>query len=187
VIRDGRNVTLSNMAVRFGPTSAVEGALVWRRVIRQARAAGTKLGPSRYCEVRYEDLLDNPERELGRLCEFGSLAYDDGMLNYYQKTDEMNVNWKHHRNLSLPPTKGLRDWRDEMLPSHLAMFEILAGPVLTESGYERAGGKLDSRGRAELAACWATFQGRRVRQRLPQGLKRRIKARESEHLPGGIS
>ena len=38
----------------------------------------------------------------------------------------------------LPPTSGLRDWRSEMEERDLAVFETIAGDMLTELGYERA-------------------------------------------------
>lgn len=177
VVRDGRNVMLSNLETDFGPASVVEGALVWRRLVLEGRRSGASLTPARYCEVRYEDLLGDPETELARLCAFASLDYDEEMLRYFERADKMGASAAHHRNLRLPPTKGLRDWRTQMSTRHIAMFETLAGDALEEFGYEHSSGALSARGRAELGALWMSFQTRRARWRLRQTqgrLKRRV-------------
>jgi hypothetical protein len=43
---------------------------VWLCSVKEGRRAGSLLGPGQYCEVRYEALVAEPERELGRLFQF---------------------------------------------------------------------------------------------------------------------
>lgn len=179
IIRDGRNVMLSNFETDFGPAGIAEGALVWRRLVSEGRRTGRALGPERYCEVRYEDLLDDPETSIRRLCTFASLEYHDDMLGYFERGSAIVGSAEHHRNLDLPPTKGMRDWRSEMPAHQLAVFERLAGDQLEAFGYERSSARLGPRARAELGMSWMSFQTRRVRARLTriQPLKRSASAR----------
>jgi len=59
-----------------------------------------------------------------------------------------------HRNIALPPTAGLRDWRNQMEPGDAVAFEQAAGDVLRGVGYEllEPGATYPTRrGRLELA------------------------------------
>ena len=59
------------------------------------------------------------------------------MLQYHEgKTrDEPGLDAK---TAWLPPTQGLRSRRTEMREPDVALFEALAGPLLSQLGYERA-------------------------------------------------
>jgi hypothetical protein len=141
LIRDGRDVALSYMSIpEWGPDDLAECALYWRRRVRTGRKDGASLGPERYREVRYEELVDDPENVLRSLCPFLDLAYDEGMLRYHQRAAEaleLELQPHRHQGLRLPPRKGLRDWSREMPDSDVAVFEALCGDELSELGYER--------------------------------------------------
>ncbi len=156
VIRDGRDVALSYQSVGWGPTTVSEAAVRWRRSVRRGRHDGQRLGPARYCEIRYEDLVVDPERVLRELCPFLGLEWDDSMLRYRDRADAVIAATRFpdaHQRLLLPPTSGLRNWRKEMPPKDVEGFEAIAGDLLDELGYGRAGGRpslprrLSSRGR----------------------------------------
>jgi Sulfotransferase family len=138
IVRDGRNVTLSYMENNFGPSDFVGAAKAWRTRVLRGRRAGTALGEDRYREVRYEDMLDDPEGVLRSLCTFVDLPYDDSMLRYYERIPTMVIGESKHEKLSQPPTKGMRDWRQQMAPRQVALFESLAGDALDAFGYARA-------------------------------------------------
>lgn len=166
VIRDGRNVMLSNFETDFGPAGIAEGALVWRRLVTEGRRTGRALGPERYCEVRYEDLLEDPEAVIRRVASFSSLDYHEDMLRYFERGSAIVGSAAHHRNLDRPPTKGLRNWSSDMPPHQLAVFERLAGDQLEAFGYERSTARMGPRAGAELGLSWMSFQTRRLRSRL---------------------
>jgi hypothetical protein len=140
IIRDGRDVALSYLEQSFGADSLLEAAYRWRRDVRAGRRDGAALGPGRYREIRYETLVEDPQRVLPELCDFADLPFDPRMLEYSQHRDRVLAPKIRpaHRRLALPPTKGLRDWRRDMRPQDLATFETVAGDLLSELGYERA-------------------------------------------------
>ncbi|MGH2664100.1 MAG: sulfotransferase family protein [Actinomycetota bacterium] len=140
VIRDGRDVALSYLDLDFGPNTLEEAALRWKRHVRRGRNDGRSLGPSRYVEVRYEDLVSDTERTVRSMCTFVGLSYEPEMLRFHERAESiwMGLDAAAHRNLDRPPTQGLRDWRSEMTRSEVALFETLAGDLLVELGYERA-------------------------------------------------
>src|SRR5438045_2695298 len=79
-------------------------------------------------ELRYEDLVREPEQELRRICEFASLPWEPGMLDHTRVSDAANL--PEHRNLAQPPTPGLRDWYSQMSRDDALAFERIAGDVL---------------------------------------------------------
>ncbi|MGH2792383.1 MAG: sulfotransferase family protein [Actinomycetota bacterium] len=180
VIRDGRNVLLSGLETSFGPMDVFETAVVWRRLVLEGLRAGRLLGEKRYCEVRYEDLIGDPEGEIKRLSAFAGLEYDASMLRYFEHAEDLGVDAFNHRNINRPPTAGLRDWRRDMTPRQLAIFESLAGDTLSDLGYARAGIRMGVRDKAHLSAMWLSFQSRRTRWRFKHGTS---KARARSRVP----
>lgn len=157
IVRDGRNVALSFLEVPKGPRRLAEAAEIWRHRVRVGRADGRGLGPRRYLEVRYEDLVTEPERELRRVCEVAQLEFRPEMLGYTERGAAAVPprSTAHHANLARPPTKGLRDWREAMAPSDVALFEGIAGRELSDLGYERRFPTLSAADRARAAASMA--------------------------------
>jgi hypothetical protein len=149
IIRDGRDVALSMLAWaledrgpgrRFrlwdeAPVSVC--ALWWRWNILTGRRDRVELSADRYYEVRYEDLVASPERTLQHLSDFLALPFASEMLAYHvgKTRTEPGLSSKA---AWLPPTPGLRDWRTELAPRDVALFEALAGDLLSLLGYERA-------------------------------------------------
>lgn len=164
VIRDGRDVALALLEVAFGPRTIDEAALTWRRMVKRGRRMGRVLG-ARYCEVRYEDLVAQPEQSLVRICDFLDLDFQGSMLRYFERAEELLATFPRpepHRNLTIPPTRGLRDWKRQMGKDDLILFEELAGDTLTELGYERASDRPRLRFRLEARRRWAGLEIRRV-------------------------
>jgi hypothetical protein len=145
LVRDGRDAAISFLAMPAGivtetwahPRDAAGFACQWRAEVTAARRLGARVGPRRYLELRYEELVADPERELRRICDFAGLAFEPGMLEYAGGVD---VSAKpHQQSLKRPPTSGLRDWRAQMSPADVAAFETVAGDLLRELGYAAAG------------------------------------------------
>jgi hypothetical protein len=175
LIRDGRDVTCSFMARGIGPRNGVEGAMRWKRAVAAGRRDGARLGPDRYLEVRYEDLVADPEGHIKGLAGFIELDYDDAMLDYGPHVDRMlpSAYLKGlHENVYRPPTENLRDWRREMDPGEVTMFEALAGDLLSELGYERAVPRPSATARLEARRRWAAANAERALTKARRSLAR---------------
>lgn len=141
LIRDGRNVACSYLDTGVGPDTIEGAAVMWSRHVESARAAGGALGPSRYLEMRYERLVDDPETELRRLCALAEIAYTPSMLEYPANAASLLAGAKQphaHSGIRQPPQRGMRDFRRELSAGDLFVFESRVGPLLTELGYVRA-------------------------------------------------
>lgn len=172
IIRDGRDVALSLTDLWFARQGVGEAALFWRRRVRAGRTAGRRLDPSRYREVRYEDLIADPQSVVADLCAFADLAFEPGMLEFFERGDEVVARTgkpQLHQGLLLPPTSGLRDWSSQMGEDDLVMFESLAGDLLSELGYHRARPNGSPGVRMRAARARAGWGWRRIRSRLPGG------------------
>jgi Sulfotransferase family len=142
LIRDGRDAALSFLSVPRGlmtegwghPRDVRGFACQWESEIRAARSLGSRLGPDRYLELRYERLVAEPEAIVRRACAFAGLEFDAAMLDYVGRTDSGRK--EHQQRLNEPPRRGVRDWRAEMAPSDRRAFEDVAGALLDALGYE---------------------------------------------------
>ena len=166
-IRDGRDVALAHT-----DGAKIElVALSWRRRVRAGRRAGRALGPERYIESRFDDLIENPQVAVRRLCAFLDLEFDPQMLRYYERADEIvatTAKPDRHRDIFLPPTKGLRDWRRELTDDQVIRFEALAGDLLEELGYERVFDQVPLSGKL---AAWRQLSADAGRYALRRGRK----------------
>jgi hypothetical protein len=168
LLRDGRDVACSYLSRRLGPRTMSEAAALWRREVLRGRRGSRRLGPGRYIEVRYEDLVADPPGQLRMICRFLDLRYDQAMLGYHQRTDLVPDRQRLreiHSNLRRPPTSNIRDWRTELRPWEVELFEVLAGDLLAELGYERAVPHPPLRARLGARARWAGMQADRLRHR----------------------
>jgi sulfotransferase family protein len=178
MIRDGRDAALSILEWARGGKGASRFelweeepvavcALWWRWLVTTGRRDGRALGPARYHEARYEDLVAGPETMLRELASFLELPYAPEMAAFHEgKT-------RHDSGLSakkawLPPTPGLRDWRTQMASRDVELFEALAGDLLSDLGYERSVGTPSSSIAAIAERCQRWWESEMARRRAKQ-------------------
>ena len=178
LVRDGRDVVPSLIGMPFAPDRFGPGVLYWRRHVTAGREAGAVVGPGRYREVRYEELVEDPEAVLTDLCAFVELDYDPAMLGYHERSGEVLRGLRrdaHLQGISRPPTRRLRDWRTSLPPADLELFEALAGDVTRELGYEPSGVTVGAATRARAAAVVADQRVRGPLRRVRRQSSRRLR------------
>jgi hypothetical protein len=155
LIRDGRDVALSLSEVSWGPGDVSAAAAKWADELRRARHRARRLRAGTYMEIKYEDLVADPEPLLRGVADFVSLPWDDAMLQYHHGAEERMKDMirdfhpmgggtitaeerrRQHELVSSPPSSTrVGRWRSEMSPEELEAFERTAGDLLTELGYE---------------------------------------------------
>jgi len=80
MIRDPRDV-IDSWVRRWGFSSGRNAVKAWPNHVRSAKAFGDKHGPDRYHEVRYEELVNDPEKIMRALIDFLGEDWDDQILN----------------------------------------------------------------------------------------------------------
>jgi hypothetical protein len=157
LIRDGRDVALSQLEVHHGNDEVSEAAAEWVERIEKARGVGGRFGDA-YMEVRYEDLVTDPQPVLERVCERIALDFEPAMLDYHRGAEERLAETvremstgegaavtaeqraAQHRNVSKPPQRERAGrWRKDMTAEQREAFEAVAGGLLADLGYEVAG------------------------------------------------
>jgi hypothetical protein len=161
LIRDGRDAALAFLDMPEGvvtrtwahPRSPAGFACEWRTEVRRARELGRRVGPARYLEIRYEELVADSASVVRTVCDFAGLPFEPQMLEFAGAVD---VTAKpHHQRLLQPPTRGVRDWSSQMSPEDARAFETIAGDLLGELGYElRDAPSTRSGARANAALAW---------------------------------
>ena len=155
LIRDGRDVALSLSEVSWGPGDVQAAAAKWVDELGRARHRARRLAPGTYMELRFEDLVADPEPLLRRIADFVDLPWDAGMLEYHRGAEERMSEVHHdfhplgggtitaqerkrqHELVSSPPSSSrVGRWRTEMSAEDREAFEGVAGKLLAELGYE---------------------------------------------------
>ena len=169
LIRDGRDVAASLARVPWYRGSVARAAHDWVKSVRRARTAG--LRRDEYLEVRYEDLVADPETALRRVCAHLGEEWSEAMLDYPdragEKVPERRSVW-HERTRRPVSDERVGAWRRELTPSDLWTFERVAGDLLDELGYGRAA-RFSLRGAAAAAIRRAERYGRRAGRALGRG------------------
>jgi Sulfotransferase family len=142
LIRDGRDAALSFLEMPPGtftrtwahPGDAAQFACLWRKEVSSARSFGQRVGPGRYLEVRYEDLVTATSQVVASICDFAGIAFEPAMVEYAGAVDVSDK--PHQQRLLQSPTAGVRSWRDDMSAADARAFEAIAGDCLSALGYE---------------------------------------------------
>jgi len=153
VIRDPRPTVLSWRKTWFAPAQdAATLAALWAEHVAAGRAAARTL--RHYHEVRYEDLVLEPEATLRSVCAFIALDFEPTMLEYEARgqarldslqprvsADGSRVIPREERtriqtNLALPPQPArVRQWEVEIAADERRTIEAVTGPLMRELGY----------------------------------------------------
>ena len=177
IVRDGRDVAASMVTMDFGASRFAEAARTWRRKTLRAHRAGQELGPARYREIHYEDLVAEPGATLEGICSFVGLPYAPEMLRYHERADELLAGVRdtdHIQGIRRPPTVGVRDWHVDVSPQDLALFDEIAGGALDLLGYPRSGLRRSARARARAETVEFKMRARRARRVSSRRIGRRI-------------
>lgn len=153
IIRDGRDVMLSVRHLWFSPGPTIEAcAADWAARVGRTRALGSEVDS--YLEIRYEALVEFPERTLRNVCRFLDLDFHPRMLAYYlgasARLDEHRGRYdadgreiiskaqrlENQRLVTGPPRPDRIDrWKTELSADEVQRFEGVAGEWLDRLGY----------------------------------------------------
>ncbi len=137
IVRDGRDCVSSLKRMGWWSGGSVAAIWYWKSAIQAGARARRSLPADQYREVRYEDLVDHPERELRRLCAFLGEEFDGAMLAPHELAGEAVPERKHHhsRTQQQVDRAAVEQWREQLEPWELALFEFVARRQLRQQGY----------------------------------------------------
>jgi len=119
-----------------------QSAEIWDSRTRAAHRDGPSLLKGNYAEVRYEDLLERPEEEFGRLFEFlGARAGEKTVARCVKATSFERRSGGRSRgqeDAGSGMRKGIAgDWANVFTGWDKEIYKKIAGDLLVELGYEK--------------------------------------------------
>jgi hypothetical protein len=117
-------------------------ARMWATQVGAAVEYGPALFGENYAEVRYEDLLQRPEEEVGKLLSFLGADASQELVRHCIESNSFEK-WSEGRNRGQEESssfyrKGVAgDWRHVFTEQDKRIFKEIAGDLLIELGYEK--------------------------------------------------
>lgn len=137
IVRDPRDVSLSWINSSFNRGNTVYHALRWRI----SMATGKKLSEkykNDYLEIKYEELLTQPEETLKKVCTFINVTYDPKMKDSHQFNQRYDQHKNHHKLTQPIQTSNYNKWKKKMSPQDARVFDVIIGQTLVDKGYEKS-------------------------------------------------
>lgn len=139
ILRDGRDVAISQIKAPFGPKSMATAAERWMLFVGAARAIGKRIGPERFVEIRYEDLLSAPEATITEVLGLIGEPFDPAVLSFHERRRPVGTDPVNDRNIQKPlQAANSGKWEGEVERREIEVFEAIAGSMLDACGYQRA-------------------------------------------------
>jgi hypothetical protein len=138
IVRDGRDCVASLKEAPWSPSEFGRLIDFWARSADASLRARRTYGPDVYHQVRYEDLVADPERHLRELCAFLREDYDPAMAEPSRQAKVAVPTYKTWHTLThqAVTTERVRSWQARLTAEEIARCESVFGPRLQRFGYE---------------------------------------------------
>lgn len=142
VLRDGRDVALSARA-EFGADHWYMDLHYllrqWEINVRRGRRDGSALGPGRYLELRYEELVARPRERMAEVLAFLGEAPDAAVEKAIESGSAVEGS-RLRADVQRPVSDAsMGRWRRELRPREAKLADSLVGSLLAELGYPLSG------------------------------------------------
>lgn len=141
VVRDGRDAVRSMRRLPWVSLPLWDLCLRWRRNMKELRRF-ERLYPQRIHRVRFESLLEHPDREIARLCAFLGVRFEPLHAQAPSRPTPSSVvphwelDWKGRATTPIDRSR-LAAWREEADEREVRLMECLMGQQLDALGYRR--------------------------------------------------
>lgn len=139
VVRDPRDVLLSRREAAWSRgRSDWSHILAYHAQMKRAIRTGPGLLGRRYMEVHYEELLQQPETVLSRLCEFVGISFDPAMLSFGEGANDLvgEDEWQWKKETTGPLMQdNMRKWKGELSERTRRLVEETCIVPFPELGY----------------------------------------------------
>ncbi|WP_188149406.1 sulfotransferase family protein [Teredinibacter waterburyi] len=126
LLRDPRDVARSCIGMGW-VGNVFEGAKYWLEPEQHWDLLKQQVKPEQIFEIRYEEMVKNPEQELTKLCEFLGLTYTDEMLQLEARTS-----------YTRPDAKFAEQWKRKMSVAEISWVEHHCKEMMQQRGYALA-------------------------------------------------
>jgi hypothetical protein len=138
LIRDGRDCVASLKQMPWFHEGLYSAIATWTEAVDAGQRAARALPAGSYFELRYEELVADPEPRLRALCDFLGEDYDPAMTEPHKVAAlalPERKTW-HARNRLPVTTDQAGSWRQRLESWEIALCEAVMGPRLHALGYQ---------------------------------------------------
>ena len=136
--RDGRDVACSFKKAIVGEKHVYHIARQWKSDQEKSLEVEQNIPSDRVINVKYRDLITDPESVLKKVCSFLNVPFNQNMLDYFHAKESLETarGGKMWQNLSQPIMAGnYNKFLKELTPEEIRIFEKVAGDTLEKLGY----------------------------------------------------
>jgi hypothetical protein len=136
VIRDPRDVCLSFKKVPWGSNNVYSNARLWNRYIDLCENKSFYKCAA-YIEVKYEELVTNPKKQIEHICKFIGEKAEDQMLYFYQFAGQYLEKDEPWKNGCFNPltSENIGKWRRELTKWEVEQINIKCENNMLKKGY----------------------------------------------------
>lgn len=137
ITRDPRDVCLSLKKVPFNPGSSISIARRWRRYVTRTEYYHNRY-ENRFHEIKYEDLVTDPQPTVKKICDFLGVQFESSMLNRAQMPATFNIDHEYWKMNATRPidSKNFGKWKNEMSPGEIYFFQKFLAKEMKLYSYE---------------------------------------------------
>lgn len=127
LLRDGRDVARSCKMMGWAGNMYhavdrwIDAELTWKRLRKH-------ISKEHQLEVRYEDLIREPEQTLSQICQFLGVEFDEQIYDYASTST-----------YDMPDASLIAQWRNKLADEEVQLAEARISEMLVERGYELSG------------------------------------------------
>jgi len=143
IVRDYRDNFLSLKNVHFELPWPSLVAAKWRLFNRKFNK-DSGYDPGNYLVLRYEDLVNEPEGEMQKLCHFLGLPYREEVFHFDEKKQDVLKAYppgfveRYHANLlNKVNVSRVGLWRERLTERQVRLLDFAAGTMAEKAGYQR--------------------------------------------------
>ena len=137
IIRDGRDCVASLKKMPWWRKNVMYSMLNWRHSIRMGSLAA-RVYKNQFMEVRYEDIIRQPEAQLSKICDFLNEPYEPEMLTFHLSAEKNIPEYKkewHYKTYEPLSEEFIGKGKEQLSENELKTLEWSAGRELSLWNY----------------------------------------------------
>lgn len=170
IIRDPRDVVASRLKTEWGAKRSLEFHIAeYQYYLKKVRKEGPELFGERFIELKYEDLIANPQVELEKVLQKIGVKFEPTMLEFYKNDNSLvaedEKKWKG--NVSKPlQSSNSGKWKESLTVREAALVQKGLRSFFEEMGYERVQEKPSQARRLKVKVLQKLFAGKTLKEQL---------------------
>ena len=125
IIRDGRDVVASLKRMPWWNKNSISAMLNWQEAIHRGVTARRNYSSDQFIEIKYEDIINEPENSIKAVCKFLDEEYSESLLEFHKIAKESVPSYKmgwHSATKSKINAASIGRWKKELEQWEISLF-----------------------------------------------------------------